>query len=550
MLFEEFVPLEYRRQMLEIGSSSRRRLPSLFGTASRKQWKPATTLNGRPYVIGHVPHSPSYREVEFEGLLRSNGSVTKIISLKTQDRPRALSAVTSAMSPLSSNVASPIQLQSKPQLFLVRTTDDGVQRTSSRNSEVDSPSGRSSTPNPKRSSIFRLPVSPVSRTAGLPPAEYDTVDFEARLANIDDDNDASGSTSKRSRRHARDDAWVDILVASNSRRLGGQDAEMRDMLKGGKSDPELASQELLEVLAAVRGQLPSDDEDDDGMEPVHTDADSEDRGDSYTEATSEGDRDTLPRPQSSVDFDDESGDEGEPIITPIPQRRLGYFDLHPERRPPAQDHEDKAPVEPEPEPRTSLEDPRARFDRSSLEMSEESGYDEVYAAISPNTAKPTLSSGQDVSDDTEYYPKARTARLSANGGNVPVLAVTPPDEHAAASSGSTKQQPSKTASLIELYRERERSSQAAPAPVAPSKLPVRTGASLLPNAAARERSPRPHSPSQSSPSSAFVDSDEPLPEPPRIKEEEEDGLRTPPRYIHGAPLHNVLEEEEEGEEEV
>ena len=37
-------------------------------------------------------------------------------------------------------------------------------------------------------------------------------------------------------------------------------------LKGGRSDPELASQEVSEVLAGVRGRF--SDDDDDGMEPV------------------------------------------------------------------------------------------------------------------------------------------------------------------------------------------------------------------------------------------------------------------------------------------
>ena len=69
---------------------------TLFHPNKSKQWKPAATLNGRPYVPGAVPHSPSYREVEFEGLLRSNGSSTKVISLnRSPERERPPVPVTS-----------------------------------------------------------------------------------------------------------------------------------------------------------------------------------------------------------------------------------------------------------------------------------------------------------------------------------------------------------------------------------------------------------------------------------------------------------------------
>lgn len=209
ILFEEFVPLEYRQQLAEPGTS-RRRLPSLFGS-SKKQWKPATTLNGRPYVVGHVPSSPSYREVEFEGLLRSNGSSTKVLSLKTtpERMPTGYSSIVT--SPVSTNTMQP----AKPSFlspFPRAETPVQVQRSESRQSNNDSIGPTSPQTNPsspstpasanphRRSSRFRLPVSPSnSRTAGLPPAEYDTVDFEARLASFDDDDLALPSRSKHSR---------------------------------------------------------------------------------------------------------------------------------------------------------------------------------------------------------------------------------------------------------------------------------------------------------------------------------------------------------------
>ncbi|KAG6373722.1 hypothetical protein JVT61DRAFT_6397, partial [Boletus reticuloceps] len=119
---------------------------------------------------------------------------------------------------------------------------------------------------------FRIPVpSPsVVRRSTLVPAEYSTVDFETRLASYSDDelNESASMKAltpaeKHARRMSRDDAWVDILVAAHSRRMGSQEAERRPGgkgLKGGRSDPELASQEIALVLAGVRARSPLSDE--------------------------------------------------------------------------------------------------------------------------------------------------------------------------------------------------------------------------------------------------------------------------------------------------
>jgi hypothetical protein len=62
--------------------------------------------------------------------------------------------------------------------------------------------------------------------------------------------------TKEERRRSKDDAWVDILVASHSRHPGNQDAELRR--PGGprprnasRPDPEAASAEVAQVLAAI-----------------------------------------------------------------------------------------------------------------------------------------------------------------------------------------------------------------------------------------------------------------------------------------------------------
>lgn len=571
ILFEEFVPLEYRQQLTESGSGRRRRLPSLF-SSSKKTWKPATTLNGRPYVVGHVPRSPSYREVEFEGLLSTNGSVTKIISLKPPERRPS----TIAPSPISSFAPTPIVTKPPhPFPFLTSPQADtsSIKRASSRQSNAESPTV--SIPSPpatspvKKSSRFRLPVSPSGprpRTTGLPPAEYDTVDFEARLATSFDEDDFDDATpSKHSRRESMDDAWVDILVASSSRRMTGQDADPKNGqgLKGGRSDPELASQEVSQVLASVT-HVQSEDEDDD-MEPVNRlDAEVLHRDDSTAGYSMIGLESIESTPAPSIQVE---GEDEEPIVATPPSKRLGYFDLHPERRTPKLGVEEQVHLEiPAPSPatqsafddsrsqseRNSLsDDPRSVFERPSLDSQASQGdssYEGTYD-ISPSPPLPpkdisVSSHQQDTSvahNQSSPYLNEHRNKAARNTPSPPIPAVDVPqgkDLDQSPEPPSAKPIQSKTASLIEMYREREKGTNAVPFP--PSRLPVRTGASLTPPAQVeRPVSPVPSvSPAPSSPAS---NADLPL-------SVSAQGVAILQPYVHGAPLHNVLEEEEEEEE--
>jgi hypothetical protein len=64
ILFEEFVPAEYRTQLANVGQSTKRKLNFLnfsLGKSSSKAWKPATTLNGKPYTPGAVPWEAEFR---------------------------------------------------------------------------------------------------------------------------------------------------------------------------------------------------------------------------------------------------------------------------------------------------------------------------------------------------------------------------------------------------------------------------------------------------------------------------------------------------------
>lgn len=517
-LFEEFVPLEYRQQLAK-DSGTKRRLPFLFSPSSKSRpWKPAATLNGRPYVVGHVPKSPTLREVEFEGMLRSNGS--KILTLSKAAPMVTITpgthgdsdhTVHSRPDTAGSGRASPI----RP---LERAASD-IPLT------------------PKRR--FRIPVpSPsVVRRSTLVPAEYSTVDFETRLASYSDDelNESSSMKAlspaeKQERRMSRDDAWVDILVAAHSRRMGSQEAERRPggkVLKGGRSDPELASQEIAMVLAGVRARSPfSDDEE----VQVHQPA---------VETIS------IPAPEEKPKEEDP---DIESVMSYPKTRRVGYFDLHPDRRPGA----------------LSVRPQVNADDSDGNDVPDELVYGTPENAIfpTPDPMRPSFET-----EGSEYGPSASSSptreidvpefvdcersREEKESSHSRAESMTLPQLMQPNHDISKSTPQSKTASLIEMYRERERQSLASPAP---SKLPVRS-TSLTPKNT--ELPPVPPTARTPSPISA------PSSDPPEIGSEAEPepelgaeylsadplfiepGRSSPGRYIHGAPLHNVLEEEEE-----
>ncbi|RDB21827.1 hypothetical protein Hypma_011076 [Hypsizygus marmoreus] len=546
ILFEEFVPLEYRQQ-LAVTSSSRRRLPSLFSQSSKsKPWKQAATLNGRPYVVGHVPRSPSYREVEFEGLLREK-TATKVISLGSKPSIRAPPPTRPA--PATPNISGPLYVP-PPDLPAGPKSDDP---------HSDSTMSMSPSISNKRSSRFRLPGGiPVpspggARKSGIAPAEYSTVDFETRLASYSDEEyeyDGREETEavKQKRRESKDDAWVDILVATHSRRMAGQDAEVKDGgerrrgVRGRRSDPDIASLEVAQVLAGMRERTSSLESDHDrvdrdpqgGLDALHDqDVDeietvprtSEAQSDDYHSTDIDGDLDTV---------NDEVGVSARQSAKN--QRRLGYFDLHPERRPQA-----------------AADDPRAKLAASSDsgDEADNNGDSEEFpqrpSASEPRKlpeppnppeklAVPTLRVETELK--AEPRPVSPSPKGNGNGnGNG--------NGHSAPASKTT----SKTAALIEMYRERERGGTPpkttmvvpAPIPIAPlqpSRLPVRSASLPKEGAAPIIATPAPKVavPPQPEPA-VFI-------EPPRVVLEET-GRESPARYVHGAPLQNVLEEEEE-----
>ncbi|KAI5824453.1 hypothetical protein K523DRAFT_315243 [Schizophyllum commune Tattone D] len=126
-----------------------------------------------------------------------------------------------------------------------------------------------------------------------------------------------------------------------------------------------------------------------------------------------------------------------------------------------------------------------------------------------------VKAGSYVNDFDDDEPRQKTPPAQTNG--------------AGAGAGAAK---SKTASLIEMYRERERAAQASPSKI-PVRGPVPLAVGTAPPMNATGLAARPDVPPLD-----ILDPPPPLLEP---------GRESPGRYVHGAPLHNVLEEPEEEE---
>jgi len=501
--------------------------------------------------VGHVPQGPSYREVEFEGLLHGT-TATKVISLTKT--PRVHSTVTAPIEsplpplPIAKRASGPLNVH-KSELPPVPKSDD------MHSDSTTSPS--------VKKSRFRLPATPGSnRKSMMIPAEYSTVEFETRMASYSDDENNGNlhepEAVKQKRRESRDDAWVDILVGSQAHRMVQQDSQVGDRRRGPDSrhsDPDIASLEVAQVLAAVQNRSPSP--------PSMIERVDRDYGmDHHVRDLDLDEVETVPRSSVAPSI---SSDESEAILAysgfenvydsleplpPLPesaltsrqvarhQRRIGYFDLHPDRRQAlAQSSLD------DDDPRTKLAD----------DSDDDIDDDRVYGP--PEAVRPLpIPPGQQVQPrvhgplpviDSTFYPPPE-----AKEGQP----FTPPDIPSSNGGSITPSTtPSKTAALIEMYRERERGSPAKPAattpvtapvpiiiaPLAPSRLPVRTASlpkegTILPHPPLLSTpSPKP-SPKSSPPESTHIDI-----------QLEETGRSSPARYVHGAPLHNVLEEEEE-----
>ncbi|QRV95888.1 hypothetical protein RhiJN_23906 [Ceratobasidium sp. AG-Ba] len=465
-VFEEFVPREYRDQL----TNPKKKRNALGFSVKPKQWKPATTLNGKPYTSGMAPHSPGFATTDFDTMLKNSRGVTRKISAGEDNtdswhsNPPGINGDLTISTP---TYAPPIQTHS------LTPTPTTPKRPS------PSPRGMtgSATKSGGLSSRFRIG----SAKRGNIGSEYDpNLDFETRTASEGSDSpDQShpersfglaglGSPGKHGRKQSKDDAWVDILVADQGRRMRNQDATFTrgagiafptgssSTLRRGRatSDPDIQQQHQ-------QHRMTYDDEEEDytmGTAPVPVTPPAEYR--SSDEEVMPVPREPSPDPAAHIYVQPEPA---EPAIPGRPSQETRYED-------------DPEEYEPESDFEPTSDDHHGREEdmtTRSFAISD-SGYKED---------DPTTSSlGQPIS------PKLMPRR-PANG----------------------------VSSLIDMYAERDAQSQAVA--LKPSRLPVRTTSKAQ------------------TPEEALVAP----PVPPAL----EPGRASPSRYVHGAPLHNVMEEEDD-----
>lgn len=632
----------------------RTRLPSLLSPGKNKggkQWKQAATLNGKPYTIGATP-SPragsslgmGMREAEFERMLLGGGAVTKVLTL---DGAARAAATTSAQVPPAAAaaagqpLATPVKDRGIQGPIVANRSSPNVNAVSGAPPTISvakpdappmspaSPAGGTGT---AKKSRFRFPVGRENRH--MIPSEYDTVDFETRLASYSDDEvNGNGNRGKNAglgkgaRGRDKDDAWVDILVASSAKRMTGQDAELRPRVRSnnngngngsgsgrvlgrtgsGHSDPELASQEVERALAAVQAARqmspPTDDEADEVGRMRRELA----REVEVRELTPEmlnsrvrgRSRSASPQPPPSAVDDEDEDDDDEKFLSPalreLQQKKgRGYFDLHPDRRPALEAQKTQATA----------------------------GHGYPYS-----DERNTMYSDGDFEPSTSYNPSLGSAERLPDGDiEVPAFVDSNPSpgfhrefEHAKKDSmvlpallsagvgGGGSGPTGRTAQLIEMYREREKQGMVQPPvgvtpvtptralPLAPldtsvgdgsvlpptaplmlqpkpSRLPVRSSSlqNDLPTSTTAKKVPSALVPGAGPPSSIpmptqgfDLDDEDDLDGDGEVDEEqlmrdlnpprpapfvaEDLGRVSPMRYVHGAPLHNVLEEGEEEE---
>jgi hypothetical protein len=260
--------------------------------------------------------------------------------------------------------------------------------------------------------------------------------------------------------------------------------------------------------------------------------------------------------QTQEQDDDDDDDEGPSVLSlrdaQKQHRRLGYFDLHPERRPMLKPDDD--------------EDPRSRL--TDADSDEDEDDEDIYGPLEDSNAPPSV--------PPKYSPEKRpepplavidipnfdfddseweNERLNAESMiSVKSPIVSANDGEGSGSSNASTSKPqiqSKTAALIEMYRERERALPAQPVVVIPAAspatiyIPPAIQPSRLPVRALPPPPKETTLPTIPTSSTSAVPPLEIPPVDPSRAVLEESGRGSPIRYVHGAPLHNVLEEEEE-----
>ena len=505
-LFEEFVPQEYRDQLAAPKKKGIFAPTALFVASlnpKSKQWKPAPTLNGKPYVVGNIPSIPKPlpgrdRESDFENMLKTSNATTKVSltrGISTRDHP-----VPTPITPVSHLPLPETDIPPVPPL------------------PAQSPI--------KAKGRFKLGRK---RSGGMQPAEYDEMDFETREAS-DSDSVGDSPLSKsnggagQNKRLSKDDAWIDILVADTGRRRmpGNQEAELgtksnnrRRAITNNRSDPELAREEMEKVLAGVPPP------DDDGF-PFN--AHSNGTG-GYGHGNRIHAEESLPEP------------EPYPYANPLQGRRSMESDEY---------TTNDGPMIRVQSPSTIASRHEQRWPSHQRESMDSQDFEPVPQTLSQEVEIPSFIDTERNYSHERIPPQPSSATLPPSPGGLQIRnlpdSITAP-EGVNSSPGGKK---ANVSTLIDMFQQK-----AAPAP---SKLPVRSASLENPKTTATTATttsvspPLVPTPILPATSSSPKPGGSPVVEPEALAGAAVDAPSakgSPSRYVHGAPLHNVMEEEEE-----
>ncbi|KAG8932809.1 hypothetical protein FRC00_014108 [Tulasnella sp. 408] len=523
-LFEEFVPREYREELLSPPKKGVK--GGLFATPKKeKKWKPATTLNGKPY--NGRPRSPdSRKEAEFDAMLKGSGTKTRILG---PERSQTMPDARRAGIPPSNSFS----VTSRPggafpassfgegagrgrQLSFPTTADEaGIRRDIS---PAVPPKDKTSSP------LARFKIGSSKGKQSKVASQYDPdLDFETKTA-----SDSSGGEQSpgamlvaggHGRRHSKDDAWVDILVGSN-RRMPDQEATMRNGIRamsGGATSPERGYQ------PAVTTVVPN------GSGSLRTPRTSLNRPRSDPELG----RDEIASGYQALVDQRRDHTYGSQAASSAAMRPVSYDD---DISYAESDEEEVMEV-----PRHSVIDgPQIRVSQSSdgpppvQPSSRGYSYGDYEDEADFEPAMSPVSTERALADEQDSY-HAQSQQLPAPPQAIPaqdrVATVEPKPRVAVA------RKPGGINSLIEMYAKKDEEAAKAHYEPKASRLPVRTGstgATSPSNLKASEGSPdRTPSPVEFAPPPPMEDPINRLITP------------SPARYVHGAPLHNVIEEDGE-----
>ncbi|KAF8756502.1 hypothetical protein RHS01_04262 [Rhizoctonia solani] len=482
-VFEEFVPREYRDQL----TNPKKKRNALGFTIKPKQWKPATTLNGKPYQSGMVPSSPGLRESsntrdsDFDAMLSSRG-VTRKISVGTQEEGSIESGTgilitaplyTTGSSEVTPTTPTPKRPTASPRFGGTATRSGG---------------GLSA----------RFKLGSTSKR-GMVGSEYDSsLEFETRTASETSDGGSPDQSHppvrsfglpspgrNHSRRQSKDDAWVDILVADQGRRMRDQDASFRN----GAGPTAFPTVVHGSTSTLRRGRANSDPD----------------------------------MPRGSVYGDNEADFTVTSAPVPVsPPSRFRFVEDEEEMEITRVDSPDPAGGSQAAYTRDSeisysqdtygrdSQGPYGRDSRDSGHLREPTSSEPV------PPGRPSYESAEDYEPDSDFEP-------TSDGGHTQEMTSASRrlgDDTAGSIAFSDLSIDDPTTSSLgqPMYAERDKEALAAPKP---SRLPVRVGSNIKSD-----------------------ELGESLPAPP-IPPALEPGRASPSRYVHGAPLQNVEEEPDE-----